>query len=678
MGKGAWVKPAERVYAPLRWVSVVVRPRVVGRTDAGGGAWAAFDRATVVGATWRAGRWRRGPVGVYAGGPDALRAVESHAAGRKGTWVVSPDATAALTMLGAWADWTERKAAWAGGRKPLPMPDAATSPRPGVSGPIPPAVSPPAGRGESPPTPIIVQQLITRGNPTIVKYSVGGRSLTWVSASQYTPATAGAVAAQLGIDPPAAGGRNPDADPDDEHDEWQANVWLKYMCDLSDWWRDVGGGPWSATAGGLGMSFVRRRLSPKTVLSHDDDTARGIEERGLYGGRASVWCVAPVGRTDPPPAQLGPTATAKQYRRVPGPVELWDVRSMYPTILERELFPVRYVGILERPSPELLASAARDYLLIADVVLDTPAGEYPYRDGETLRFPAGQFRTVLPGPELAAAVAAGHVKDCIRAVTYRPGRPFALAATELKGLRRAAELEGNEIRASFVKMISNAYSGKMAQRKHDWVRRPDVAPWQDWGQWPEDDGPGRPPKWFRAAAGLVWEKVPHRHGGRPLAAVYAFLTSYGRQLMASVRAMLPARSVVSQDTDGLWVVGPGRERFTEVAQALERRGYTIVRKLDQPSGIWLGPRHYWTTGGWVLSGFHAPSPGLRAGTWSDTYMRLPPLGTSSAPPIGIETVTRDNLSLAIDLDGAADARGWITPRVIRPPYRRTDQSPPGA
>ena len=668
MSKGYWIKPATRVYAPGRWVSVVVRSRLVTRTDLGGGAWAVFDRAAVVSSVFRAGRWSTGPVAAFTDPAAALAHVEGLAADRKSTWVVSPDATAAITQLGVWADWTARKAVWAGGQKPRGALPAATTPRPVVSRRTRPNPGRDAQDTNTPADPVIVHQLITRGNPTIVKYSVGGRTLTWVSASQYTGAGCAAVGRQLGIPAPGGLPRDPDRDPDDEHDEWQAIVWLRYMCDLSDWWRAVGGGPWSATAGGLGMSFVRRRLAPKSVLSHTDDTARGIEERALFGGRASVWCVAQVGAGNPPPATIGPTATATRYPRVAGPVEMWDVRSMYPSILERERFPVRYVGVIHRPSLSELQDAGRDYLLIAEVELDTPVGEYPYRDGDRLRFPAGRFRTVLPGPELAAALDAGHVTECVRAVFYLPGRPFARAAAELKGLRAAAELEGDEIRAGFVKMLSNAYSGKMAQRKYDWVRRPDVAAWADWGQWPEPTPDGSGVVWFRAAAGLVWEKRPHRHGGRPLGAVYSFLTSYGRALMRGVRESLPPKSVVSQDTDGLWVVGAARDRFTTVAQALERQGYTLARKSVRPSGRWLGPRHYWTTGGWVLSGFHLPTPAATAGSWSDTYTRIPPLGTSAGPPSGVQVVTRDNLLLSVDCDGAVGPDGWVTPRVIRPAY----------
>lgn len=675
MSKGTWVKPAARVYAPLRWVSVAVTPRTVGRAAGAGGAFDVFGSGAAVAATWRAGRWRYADPFASSDPAALMRYVEDQAADRKGTWVVSPDATAALTMLGAWVEWDRRKATWAGGQKPPGRSPAATSPRPGVSGrTTPPDAAP--NRPESTATdPVIVHTLVARGNPTIVRYTTGGRTLTWVSASQYTAATCADTAARLGIPPPGEADRDAAGFLPDDLSIWTANVWLRHMCELSDWWRAVGGGPWSATAGGLGLSFVRKRIQPKTILSHTDDCARGLEERGLYGGRASVWCVAPVGRGNLPPASLGPSATVRQYPRVPGPVELWDVRSMYPTILEREPFPVRYVGILDAPTPTMLAAAARDYLILADVILDTPVGEYPYRDGERLSFPAGRYRTVLPGPELAAALAAGHVKETIRAVTYRPGRPFTAAAGELVRLRREAEAANDPARAGFVKMLSNAWSGKMAQRKYDWQRAPKVAPLKEWGEWIELDADGVTVRRFRAAAGLVWERIPHKHGGRPLGAVYAFLTSYARDIMRSVRAMLPPRSVVSQDTDGVWVCGDGRAAFSEVARTLSLRGYTITRKLEQPSGRWLGPRHYWTPAGWVLSGFHRPGHGTRSGTWSDTYSRIAPLGTSSRPPIGVETLTRDNLTLTLDVDGAVGPDGWVSPLVIRPP--RTP-SPSGA
>lgn len=665
MSRGTWVKPAVRTYTPNRWVVVCLTPTVTPRAGASPGEWQTWGAGSARAVEMRRGRWRVTAETRSTDARSLLAWIHERSADRRSTWVLSPCASQAATLLGLWDEWDRIGAKWSGPGGVATGEVASCPARPGVGREL-----NPQARG-TPPTQsqaadgVSVHQLIARGNPTIIKYSVAGRRLTWVSGSQYTSASESALARSLRIPPPGESDRDRDGYRPEDTSAWRCEVWASFITRWCDEWRGMDGGPWSATIGGLAYNYVRKRLAPKSVLSHAEHAARDLEERALFGGRASVWCLAPVGTAAPPPPTVGPAGTVRQYPPVAGPVELWDVAGMYPTILSREDFPTMYVATLETPSVKSLRTAATDYFVIADVTMHAVHPEYPVRRGERVTFPLGTVRTVLTGPELRRALDADEVTGCVRATLYRRGRPFAVAAAELLGLRAAAAATGDEVRESIIKSLSVSFAGKLAQRRHDWVRRPNVAPKVDWGEWSDLDVMTGAARRFRAACGLVWEREPHRHGGRPLAACFAALTAYGRELMRGVRESLPPRSVVSQDTDGAWVVGPARDGLTAVARSLARRGYTIRRKQESRSGRWIGPRHYWTDRGWVLSGFHRPDYAISSGRVRDTYSLIPQLGTCSGPPAGILTLDRDSGLTEIDPDGAVDADGWVTPRVCR-------------
>lgn len=670
-----WVKPVKATKAPRHLIAVVTAGRPVGpRRD--GTQYHAWAGGAAVISRYRYGRWSVPRGETFALGNELIDWVESQCEERSTTWVVAPIASYSLTLAGMWDRWEAAGVKWGGrGRfaaeatNPTPPGGQSAGNRPLAPG-VSPNPQPPASHAP------IVHTLITSGNPDIIRYSLGDRRLCWVSGQQYLDCSEDALADMLAATG-KPGARSPHVPPVGQRTLIErATLWLGAMQRLMDWWRRVDGGVWATTKGQLSMSYFRKRLDPKVLLSHQEERARELEERGVFGGRIATyfygWCGAPGAKGDdgspPPPAPVYPT--------LEGGLEHWDIRSMYPTILAREVFPERPLWFRESPPVARVLDELRTRCVIADVMIETETPDYPVRDGQRVRWPVGRFRTVLAGPELARACRAGHVAQVVKSQSYRQGQPFKGAATSLLALRQEARLIGDPLWEQFVKGLSNAFGGKMAQRKHEWIPMPHVSPMVPWGEWAFVPADVAQQRRFKSAAGLTWERTDHKHQGRPLAACFVYLTAYGRDLMHAVRQAIPADRLISMDTDGVWVRKPTPYLWQKVRAVCLTRGYTLARTAAATAGRWLGPRHYWTTKGWVLAGYHEPrrvGPGM---TFRDTQTHIPAAGQHCEQPSIMWTVVRQHKLDVMDTDGTIDPTGWLRPSRMTAPLLHTDRKEP--
>lgn len=512
---------------------------------------------------------------------------------------------------------------------------------------------------------MIVSAYCDRGNPDIIRYSWQGKTLVFVSGRQYLTQSETELAASVGYVWPS-GDEDHTASPVIDRDPAdRAELWVRLFQRMSDWWQSIDGGPFAATPGGLAMSYVRKRLAPKTVLSCQEPEIRKLEEASLYGGRATTWFYGPV--TPNPNGESGhpQLAYGRPWPVLRGPLDHYDVRAMYPTILATERFPVRYLHEWRQPSIALLNDMLERWCVIASVRLRTDDAEYPVRNKDRVSFPAGTFDAVLTTPELRRALDSGAVLSCYRAVTYAGGRPFAEAMQQLLELRRLADESRDPVTGLFVKLVSNAFGGKLAQRSHEWQRRPGATAVEEWGEWMHTDHATGGRRHYRSRAGLVDEKVRVEIPVRPLAAIFAHLTAYGRDLMRRARESLPPRTVVSQDTDGLWVTRYTGGSLVGAPVLVAHPSYRLRLDKTIERGRWFGPRHYWTDRGWVLAGLMGPVPSDDGTGFLATSSHLPRNTGGMGPPVWVyEDRTFKRLG-DIPVDGSVGPDGWAVPRRLR-------------
>lgn len=666
---GRWIKPAGKTYAPSAVVSVVCRGRPIADPDGRHHVPTSWGGCEAVASRFHLGKWTY-PHAASFTDPDAFHDwLESWGRERQSTAVVAPIASDVLTLSRWWDRLEAKKVRWAKSSGVSPNHPAERSRPPhddngepaGADAITPPPATPEAG--------YIVSRMVLQSKPDIVSYSTAGRSFSWVSGRQYFDLSEESLAESVGFrwesDPVPAGPNEVVSRPPHE----RAALWLRLFQSLADWWRAVDGGPWGRTLGQLGMNFFRKRLAPKTVLSHQNEYAKQLELSGLFGGRASVWFYGDVG--DPATRAAARCIPPPEAPYPPIPVEMrhYDVRSMYPHLLASEDFPVRLLTVRDNRPVESVESLLRDYCVIARVLVRSGSGEYPYRHGDRLTFPAGEFATTLCGPELARAIRDGEVLQAFTVATYQRGRPFAPMMNELMQLRWAAEGKGNQTWAMFVKSLSNAIGGKFAQRAARWVERPNIRAQTRWGEFVmRGEAPGEIRK-FRARAGLVWEKVNDELKGRPLGSCFCYLTSYGRSLMRAVREGLPPCSVLSQDTDGVWVL-PTRSVPAAARPECSAIPAPALRWTETAThGRFWGANHYWTPSGWVLAGFSSPVPSACGLAFRDSWTSNPAVGSADRPPRHVWHHTRDSELTMMPTDGVIQSDGWAVPCPV-------DQLPP--
>lgn len=667
MSGSYYVKPARRVYGPSCFITVAVEAAAVPHPTNPAVAELVWAGGAACLSRWRAGRWSPVEAETFEHGIDLLTWCEQHVQPGKGTWVVAPIASHALTLAGQFKRWEESGAKWR--RRRAVGADAPTDP-------------PPTGQfaadksdastlasfnsaAASPP--ITVETCVLRGNPDIVTYTIGDRRIKWVSGHQYYATSEDALARMLAGYPGGTEPRAGDAPPPPRSAAERAAVWMAAMQRLADWWRDIKGGPWGTTIGQLAQNYYRHRIAPRSILSHQVPDAREVEEQAIFGGRASTFCFAPVGELPNRAADGSTRPPASDWPAQTGGLVHYDVASMYPTILAREVFPEHLLYVRHAPPLERIAEELTYRCVIADVTLRTERAEYPVRTEERVVYPVGEFRTTLAGPELARAIAEGAVTQVHRSTSYRPGRPFQSAAQSLLKLRQDARQMGDPVWELLVKSLSNAFAGKLAQRKFNWHKTDKKAPAVSWGEWataPDDRTQARR---YRAMGGLVWERQDVPHHGRPLASCFAYLTSYGRELLRHLREQLPPDRVVSVDTDGLWIRGETPYYFAKLKRAALDRGYILRRTHGAAGGIWYTPRHYWTDRGWVLAGYHAPERVGKRLRFRDVQRYIPPRELKDGAPTCVVETTRTTTLTARAPEGAVGLDGWARPPRVTAP-----------
>ena len=597
-----YVKPARSTTAPVRVIVAVPSPQLDHATASEQVRYLRGDRV------WCCYLRRRGADWSESGGLDGCtpdqfwRWVTDHCYPRCRTWIIAPSASDLLTLTGWWdrVDDGEWQVFRRDGRSTGEL------------------------DGEGRPVKPWVGRLVLRGTPDIVTARRGEASVCAVSWANYSDAGFDDLRRWCGL---------ADVQPDPQltprglprfNVQQQRRILATGFARLVSEWVRGDYGPFRETSPQLVLSVWRRKFLRVRVCRHADETAARLEQAAAHGGRASVWYFGDVGRRsdcprrpwEPPPRDRGP--------RIAGPLTRLDVTSQYPTILRDQHFPVRLVGLRgEMPVPELV-SWAQYRGIIATVEAEVRCPEYPVRlprrvvyrwPGEGPRsrkerldvpvrtvYPVGRVTLTLAGPELARLAREDSIVRVHAAALYDVGKPFGGLMAHLLDLRQQGKDGQEGVIVQLAKKWAVSFGGKFSQRGGTWEPHPDICPPIRWGEYADRDEPSRRSERWRAFAGLAQRWKEGQAGAKLLAAVYAYMTSYARLQMRDLRGKLPVRSVLSQDTDGLWIAG---DVPTSLDIALSKVGQvpgSIRRESVNQFGRWYTPRHYYVDGSWVLAG----------------------------------------------------------------------------
>jgi hypothetical protein len=632
-----YLKPVTSTYAPRAWMSVIVDTDTSREMADGKQCEITFRRVTCAYSSRKEHKWSEPRYEVFDDHAKFHDYVERILPLGRRLHVVAPVASDALTLTGFW----ERVDAVGCRRQPLGRGKRSSLSR------------------EKPSSDYLFEKTVWMGIPDVIHYRIGHSSIIWTSGKQYFTANEEELARCIGYRYPHSGMPVGGGVSVSRTASERAGLWLSLFQNLSDWWTRIDGGPWGDTVGRLSVNFFRRTLQPGKILIHEDENATKLENAGLFGGRSSLWY---TGTISPPENVAGDAhreISADSRHEITGPIEQWDIRSMYPHLLATHGFPVRLLSVRRGRTVGAVRELCRTCGVIARVRVDTRCLELPSRTAEGVWYKRGVYWTTLCGPELEYAIDRGDVIAVEDTAVYAMDRPFKDMAGKLLKLRfeyRKGGLQGMEL---FVKLLSNSFAGKLAQRSSEWAERHHVRAALRWGSWVDSSARTGETRRFKAIAGMVWEHVRPEEPSRPMGAAFDYLTAYGRTAMRLIREKLPPRCVIQQDTDGLWVLP---ELVTpEVRSSLpfgDQPGQLrVVRRANW--GRFWSPKHYVVDGEWTLAGIRSTADWSGGAKFRDTYTVNPISGAPREAPRSVWFRTADKTLSLTDHLGELDPDGWV-------------------
>lgn len=338
-----------------------------------------------------------------------------------------------------------------------------------------------------------------------------------------------------------------------------------------------------------------------------------------------------------------------------------------------QVFPTKLISYRRDILPRELDQLIDRQGVIARVTIRTRTPEYPFRNGERIAYPIGTFTTTLTGPELVALRADGEVISCHELATYRIGDALRAAAQVFIANRDAADSVADAGQMSFAKLLSNSIAGKLAQRKGNWRRCLHLDSAGEWGEWYERDLREGTRTRYRRVCGFAWRWDDDAVGRGPHTYAFAYLAAYGRLQMRRFRQSLPEKSVVSQDTDGMWILQNGIEALGPLPGKDDAKPGQLRIVDSGDTGTFYTPRHYQVDGKWVLSGFHSQTPDADGKHVWDTTYPIPWSGKFQEAPTWVQRVDVKKAIPTTNYGSRYGEDGWAIPRVID---RNSFESPP--
>jgi hypothetical protein len=401
--------------------------------------------------------------------------------------------------------------------------------------------------------------------------------------------------------------------------------------------------------GGLSISLAAQALTAfkHSYLDHPifiDTNVRALEltRASYYGGRCEAWLVGkPVDN-----------------------VVCVDVNSMYPYVMQRNVFPSKLKLTCRDMTIDELRSTLNDYSVTARVSLDTDEPIYPYRTPDRLIFPVGQFDTILSTPELLHALYSGHITSVSTCAVYESAPIFESFVSDLYRLRQSLDEAGDEAGKYFIKILMNSLYGKFGQKGFidEIIDTCDPSILRTERVFDIDDNRIYTRRYI---AGVVMEPTGQVEARESLPAVAAHVTAYARMYLWSLIEQCGSENVVYMDTDSLHLVNGAHNLLHDFLSDSRLGGLKIEKLISR--AIYHGPKDYALDGVRTIKGIRRRA--VRVGTQTYYQARWVSLkGSMQAEHVGGPLVQLGRKFLRrVYTKGTVGSEGRVLPiRLTRP------------
>lgn len=200
------------------------------------------------------------------------------------------------------------------------------------------------------------------------------------------------------------------------------------------------------TISGQSMEAFKKKFCEDYIVLDDDLINLEFERKAYYGGRTEIF----------------------HKGKVRDKLFYYDVNSMYPYVMRDKQYPIEFKFKKRSPTIDQVEYYLKNnWLLIAEVTLDTKNNAYPLKRDGTLLFPKGIFITYLATPEIIEALKNKDVISFGEVSLYRGSQIFTDYIDFFYNKRVELKLAGNK-QEKMYKLFLNSLYGKFGQKMDKW------------------------------------------------------------------------------------------------------------------------------------------------------------------------------------------------------------------
>jgi hypothetical protein len=307
------------------------------------------------------------------------------------------------------------------------------------------------------------------------------------------------------------------------------DVLARAMCQLMDWWDSEQLGSWTLTGSAGGWNTWRHRTTHALPLIVPDEEQTRADRQAIYGGRREAF---------------------RHGTLTGGPWTLLDFASAYPTIAASKPLPAARQGNFSSLPVDSALLCGDTYGVIAECVVDVQAPRYPVRAGGRVIYPAGRFRTVLAGPELAEARSRGELVSVGAGYLHKLAPHMAEWAAWVLRVTGDQDTGTPKVCKRAVKHWGRAVIGKTAAK--GWQTRPlETLGGTGWDYRPAWNAELQAPSHLVDICGVAAEVISTGDGDNAYPAILAWVESWTRVYLARLMDDIGYEHIVACDTDGV-------------------------------------------------------------------------------------------------------------------------------
>jgi len=379
----------------------------------------------------------------------------------------------------------------------------------------------------------------TSGHTSILRFAGEDRKIVVLDNGNYFPGKLAKWGTAIGFPKMDVDPLTEPLEKVDPYCKRDAEIMFRLWRDLFQFLDEHDLGCWGVTLPSQAFNAYRHRFMKTSILVHDDEPTLAMEREAYHGGRTSIFY---KGKLDN------------------GPYYKLDINSMYPYVMSKNKYPVRWHRTQTNVPLRELCHKMERYAVIAECSIQTDERFYAVKHRGHLVHPIGQFRTTLTTPELRHALARGHLQTVHRMAYYDQSFIFQEYVSFFYEQKLSHADQEDDPYYAFAKLYLNSLYGKFGQRAMSWEK---LAPDQILDRRSDaliDTVTGEYRLVYRFGD-TYWERTEEGESFNSCPAIAAHVTAYARSYLYALCERCGWGHVFYTDTDSIITDAKGLARL---------------------------------------------------------------------------------------------------------------------